>query len=157
MRLPPRSGRPPTAALRLSEIVEQRVCTEFDVEPETAQRDVEHFVEELSPRHSAGFRQSLSGILDRPDGGRYEPDAGDEPAGAGAGRALSVHFDVTYRCNERCVHCYLDHDDHGEMTTAEIKEFSTNWRMRAFFFSPSAAANFYAPRFLRDCWNTRAA
>jgi radical SAM protein with 4Fe4S-binding SPASM domain len=24
-------------------------------------------------------------------------------------------------CNERCVHCYLDHDDHGEMTTAEIK------------------------------------
>jgi radical SAM protein with 4Fe4S-binding SPASM domain len=30
-------------------------------------------------------------------------------------------LDVTYRCNERCVHCYLDHDDHGEMTTAEIK------------------------------------
>jgi len=26
---------------------------------------------------------------------------------------LSVHFDLTYRCNERCVHCYLDHDDHG--------------------------------------------
>jgi MoaA/NifB/PqqE/SkfB family radical SAM enzyme len=36
------------------------------------------------------------------------------------GLPLSVHFDVTYRCNERCVHCYLDHDDHGEMTTAEI-------------------------------------
>jgi AdoMet-dependent heme synthase len=34
---------------------------------------------------------------------------------------LSVHIDLTYRCNERCVHCYLDHDDHGEMTTAEIK------------------------------------
>jgi AdoMet-dependent heme synthase len=34
---------------------------------------------------------------------------------------LSVHMDLTYRCNERCVHCYLDHDDHGEMTTAEIK------------------------------------
>ena len=34
---------------------------------------------------------------------------------------LSVQMDVTYRCNERCVHCYLDHDDHGEMTTAEIK------------------------------------
>jgi AdoMet-dependent heme synthase len=37
------------------------------------------------------------------------------------GVPMSVHFDVTYRCNERCVHCYLDHDDHGEMTTAEIK------------------------------------
>ena len=32
---------------------------------------------------------------------------------------LSVHFDLTYRCNERCVHCYLDHDDHGELTTVE--------------------------------------
>ncbi len=37
------------------------------------------------------------------------------------GVPLAVHLDVTYRCNERCVHCYLEHDDHGEMTTAEIK------------------------------------
>lgn len=37
------------------------------------------------------------------------------------GVPLGVHLDVTYRCNERCIHCYLDHDDHGEMTTAEIK------------------------------------
>src|SRR5437588_9775099 len=37
------------------------------------------------------------------------------------GVPIAVHMDVTYRCNERCVHCYLDHDDHGEMTTAEIK------------------------------------
>jgi AdoMet-dependent heme synthase len=34
---------------------------------------------------------------------------------------LAVQIDITYRCNERCVHCYLDHHDHGEMTTAEIK------------------------------------
>jgi radical SAM protein with 4Fe4S-binding SPASM domain len=34
---------------------------------------------------------------------------------------LSVHLDLTYRCNERCIHCYLDHEDHGEMTSAEIK------------------------------------
>lgn len=34
---------------------------------------------------------------------------------------LSVQLDLTYRCNERCVHCYLDHTDHGEMTTEEIK------------------------------------
>ena len=37
------------------------------------------------------------------------------------GVPIAVHMDITYRCNERCVHCYLDHDDHGEMTTAEIK------------------------------------
>ena len=36
------------------------------------------------------------------------------------GLPISVHLDITYRCNERCVHCYLDHDDHGEMTTVEI-------------------------------------
>jgi AdoMet-dependent heme synthase len=34
---------------------------------------------------------------------------------------LSVQFDLTYRCNERCIHCYLDHDDHGELTTAEVR------------------------------------
>ena len=38
------------------------------------------------------------------------------------GIPLSVHFDITYRCNERCVHCYLDHDDLGEMTTGEIED-----------------------------------
>lgn len=38
------------------------------------------------------------------------------------GIPLSVQLDLTYRCNERCVHCYLDHEDHGEMTTAEIKD-----------------------------------
>jgi len=36
------------------------------------------------------------------------------------GVPVAAHMDVTYRCNERCVHCYLDHDDHGEMTATEI-------------------------------------
>jgi radical SAM protein with 4Fe4S-binding SPASM domain len=38
------------------------------------------------------------------------------------GVPISAQIDLTYRCNERCVHCYLDHDDHGEMNTAEIKD-----------------------------------
>ncbi|HLK33940.1 MAG TPA: radical SAM protein [Terriglobales bacterium] len=33
---------------------------------------------------------------------------------------LSIHLDLTYRCNERCVHCYLDHDDHGELSREEV-------------------------------------
>ena len=37
-----------------------------------------------------------------------------------AGVPLSVQLDVTYRCNERCIHCYLDHHDQGEMTAGEI-------------------------------------
>jgi len=36
------------------------------------------------------------------------------------GVPISVHLDLTYRCNERCEHCYLEHHDKGEMSTAEI-------------------------------------
>ena len=50
------------------------------------------------------------------------------------GLPLSVHMDVTYRCNERCVHCYLDHDDHGEMTTAEIKDILDQLAEAGVFF-----------------------
>ena len=39
---------------------------------------------------------------------------------AALGIPLGVHLDLTWRCNERCVHCYLDHDGAGEMTFAEI-------------------------------------
>lgn len=35
---------------------------------------------------------------------------------------LSVHVDLTWRCNERCVHCYLDHDDPDELSLAEMRD-----------------------------------
>src|SRR5580698_2200885 len=47
---------------------------------------------------------------------------------------LTVQLDITYRCNERCVHCYLDHDDHGEMTTAEIKDILNQLSEAGVFF-----------------------
>jgi radical SAM protein with 4Fe4S-binding SPASM domain len=50
------------------------------------------------------------------------------------GVPISVHFDITYRCNERCVHCYLDHDDHGEMTTAEITDVLAQLADAGVFF-----------------------
>jgi radical SAM protein with 4Fe4S-binding SPASM domain len=50
------------------------------------------------------------------------------------GIPIAVHLDVTYRCNERCVHCYLDHDDHGEMTTAEIKDVLDQLAEAGVFF-----------------------
>jgi radical SAM protein with 4Fe4S-binding SPASM domain len=50
------------------------------------------------------------------------------------GVPLSVQLDVTYRCNERCVHCYLDHDDHGEMTTAEIMDVLDQLAEAGVFF-----------------------
>src|SRR3954470_16560605 len=50
------------------------------------------------------------------------------------GIPLGVQLDLTYRCNERCVHCYLDHDDHGEMTTAEIKDLLVQFAAAGVFF-----------------------
>jgi radical SAM protein with 4Fe4S-binding SPASM domain len=50
------------------------------------------------------------------------------------GVPLGVHLDITYRCNERCVHCYLDHDDHGEMSTAEIKDVLDQLAAAGTFF-----------------------
>jgi AdoMet-dependent heme synthase len=50
------------------------------------------------------------------------------------GLPISVHLDLTYRCNERCVHCYLDHDDHGEMTTTEITDVLTQLADAGVFF-----------------------
>jgi len=50
------------------------------------------------------------------------------------GIPLGVQLDLTYRCNERCVHCYLDHDDHGEMTTAEIKDLLDQMAAAGVFF-----------------------
>src|SRR5439155_12262561 len=50
------------------------------------------------------------------------------------GVAISVQLDVTYRCNERCVHCYLDHDDHGEMTLAEIRDVLDQMAEARVFF-----------------------
>ena len=37
------------------------------------------------------------------------------------GIPISVHLDLTWACNEGCVHCYLDHSVGGDMDTAEIK------------------------------------
>jgi AdoMet-dependent heme synthase len=50
------------------------------------------------------------------------------------GIPLSVQLDLTYRCNERCVHCYLDHDDHGELTTSEVKDLLKELADAGVFF-----------------------
>ena len=50
------------------------------------------------------------------------------------GIPLGVHLDVTWRCNERCIHCYLDHDDLGEMTYDEIDDLMTQMASAGVFF-----------------------
>ncbi len=50
------------------------------------------------------------------------------------GVPIGAQIDLTYRCNERCIHCYLDHDDHGEMTTSEIKDVLSQMADAGVFF-----------------------
>jgi radical SAM protein with 4Fe4S-binding SPASM domain len=51
-----------------------------------------------------------------------------------SGVPLDVQVDLTYRCNERCIHCYLDHEDHGEMTTPELKRLFDQLAEAGVFF-----------------------
>lgn len=66
------------------------------------------------------------------------------------GLPLSVHLDLTYRCNERCVHCYLDHDDHGEMTTAEIKDLLDQLAAAGVFFLSLSGGEIFMRKDLFD-------
>jgi radical SAM protein with 4Fe4S-binding SPASM domain len=36
------------------------------------------------------------------------------------GIPLSAHLDLTYRCNEGCGHCYLEHNGRDELATGEV-------------------------------------
>jgi AdoMet-dependent heme synthase len=56
---------------------------------------------------------------------------------------LSVQIDLTYRCNERCEHCYLDHHDRGELKTHELKRIMDELaRAGVFFLSLSGGEPF---------------
>ncbi len=65
------------------------------------------------------------------------------------GIPLSAHLDITWRCNERCVHCYLDHDAPGEMTTAEIKSILKQLAESGTFFLSISGGE---PLLRRDCF-----
>jgi AdoMet-dependent heme synthase len=65
------------------------------------------------------------------------------------GIPLSAHFDITWRCNERCVHCYLDHDGKGEMTTDEIKDVIRQLAECGTFFLSISGGE---PLLRRDCF-----
>ncbi len=65
------------------------------------------------------------------------------------GIPLSAHLDITWRCNERCVHCYLDHGGEGEMTFAEIKDVLQQLADCGTFFLAISGGE---PLLRRDCF-----
>ena len=68
----------------------------------------------------------------------------------GLGVPLSVHLDVTYRCNERCEHCYLEHDGANELTTTEIRSFLKQFAEAGAFFLTLSGGE---PLLRRDCFS----
>ena len=117
-------------ATPLDEIVERRICSEFEVKPRRGAARCRGAGRRFGQaRHPAD--------LGATDFGRRPLVQQSRPSRRSAkmsvllqemseralrlGVPFSVQLDLTYRCNEQCVHCYLDHDDHGEMTTVEIK------------------------------------
>ena len=65
------------------------------------------------------------------------------------GIPLSAHFDITWKCNERCVHCYLDHEGKNEMSTAEIKGIIRQLEEAGTFFLSISGGE---PLLRRDCF-----
>ena len=65
------------------------------------------------------------------------------------GVPLSAHLDITWRCNERCVHCYLDHDGKDEMSTDEIKGIIRQLEECGTFFLSISGGE---PLLRRDCF-----
>jgi radical SAM protein with 4Fe4S-binding SPASM domain len=68
---------------------------------------------------------------------------------AALGVPMTAHLDITYRCNERCEHCYLDHDDKGEMTTAEIQDLLDQMAEAGVFLLVISGGE---PLLRRDCF-----
>ena len=72
------------------------------------------------------------------------------------GIPLSAHLDITWRCNERCVHCYLDHEGKNEMSTDEMKDVLVSSPSAGPSFSASAAENLSCGATALRFWNTPA-
>jgi radical SAM protein with 4Fe4S-binding SPASM domain len=65
------------------------------------------------------------------------------------GVPLSVHLDITYRCNERCEHCYLEHEGHDELSSDEIRALLDQLaEAGVFFLTISGGEPFLRP----DCF-----
>ncbi len=66
-----------------------------------------------------------------------------------AGVPLNVHLDLTWRCNERCIHCYLDHDDPDELSLDEVRGLLDQCAAAGVFFLTLSGGEIFLRRDLR--------
>src|SRR4051812_26953539 len=67
-----------------------------------------------------------------------------------AGVPLGAHVDLTWRCNERCVHCYLDHEDPAELTLDEIRRLLDSLADAGVFFLTLSGGEIFLRRDLEQ-------
>jgi len=67
-----------------------------------------------------------------------------------AGVPLAAHVDLTWRCNERCIHCYLDHDDPDELTFEETRSLLDQMADAGVFFVTFSGGEIFLRKDLRD-------
>ena len=72
------------------------------------------------------------------------------------GSLLSLHFDITYRCPERCIHCYIDDRRQKELSTQEIETILKDARdMNVLFITYSGGEVFIRKDFVKILKITR--
>lgn len=62
------------------------------------------------------------------------------------GMLLSLHLDVTYRCPQRCIHCYIDERERGEMSLSEIERILRDARRLNALFATFSGGEVFARR-----------
>lgn len=105
------------------EDIAQKLSTQFEVDQKTAKIDCLEFIKEMASKNLVVFpfrsikEESDRNIAKQVPGGLLEWATKKKIP-------LMVHLDLTYRCNLRCIHCYIVGPDkeRTELTSSEIKE-----------------------------------
>jgi radical SAM protein with 4Fe4S-binding SPASM domain len=66
------------------------------------------------------------------------------------GIPLGAHVDLTWRCNERCIHCYLDHDDPDRLSLAEVRGILDQLADAGVFFLTLSGGEIFLRKDLRE-------
>ena len=103
-----------------------------------------------------GISKLYCGTVEPSDALRYGRDSSQLPSHLlqfSADKKPVVVWNVTRRCNLRCVHCYAhatDQADQGDSTTVQVNRSWTIWRPSACRWSFSPAASLSCAKICRS-------
>jgi AdoMet-dependent heme synthase len=65
-------------------------------------------------------------------------------------RPMSIHFELTQRCNLRCIHCLFTHDSRDELTTDEVYGIMTHLKNLGVFNLSLSGGEIFTRPDIRD-------